>query len=147
MSALSSKSIGTKKTSWNRGAKLSITTNTVSDDEDVESDGSGNDLSDFKIISTTILQHQTTIESETNTPLVPSVSLMLLVIAIIGWTLAVILAGTTVFYKRQLLKKKSKTPVASCAIYHDLSGARELTTYSAIDNQASNEHYDEINLN
>ncbi|VDI28829.1 Hypothetical predicted protein [Mytilus galloprovincialis] len=209
ISGILSKSTVTTQTSWNRGATLSITTNTVSDDEDLELDGSGegqNDLSgrkiisktvesdgsgevqtglsdwkfisttlesngseevhinlsdrknisttvessgseevrthlsDRKTISTTVLQLQTTIDSETCTLLVP------LVFAVIGWTLAVVLAATTVFYKRQLLKKKSNTPVASSAIYSDLSGARELTNYSTIDIQASNEHYEDINL-
>ncbi|XP_076079146.1 uncharacterized protein LOC143049367 isoform X2 [Mytilus galloprovincialis] len=228
ISGILSKSTVTTQTSWNRGAKLSITTNTVSDDEDVELDGSGegqNDLADRKIISktvesdgsgevqtdfsdwkfisttiesngseevhtnlsdrkkisttvessgseevhthlsdrktisttvessgseevhthlsdrktisTTVLKLQTTIDSETCTQLVP------LVFAVIGWTLAVVLAATTVFYKRKLLKKKSN---ASNAIYSDLSGARELTNYSTIDIQATNEHYEDINL-
>ncbi|CAC5413555.1 unnamed protein product [Mytilus coruscus] len=125
------------------GAQKSITINTFRDDDDEDLDGSGEvqtDLSDWKIktIPTTVLQKQT-IETETCTPLVP------LVFAVIGWILAVGLAGTTVFYKRQLHTKKSNTPVASSANYLDMSGARELTNYSAIDIQASNEHNEDIN--
>ncbi|CAC5413556.1 unnamed protein product [Mytilus coruscus] len=87
------------------------------------------------------------ITNETNTPLVP------LVIAIIGWTLAVVLAGTTIivihtilFYFRQLHIKKNNTPVASSANCIELSGSNDLSDYINIDTtQASNEHYESVN--
>ncbi|XP_063405376.1 tyrosine-protein phosphatase Lar-like [Mytilus trossulus] len=68
-------------------------------------------------------------EGETNTPLVSSVSSLPLVFAVIGWTLAVVLAGTTVFYKRQWHSQQSNTPVSSNANIIELSGANDRSDY------------------
>ncbi|CAG2226799.1 unnamed protein product [Mytilus edulis] len=71
--------------------------------------------------------------------------LVALIIAIIGCTVAVIFAGTTLFYKRQLLTQKSKSPLASSVNYVDLSVARDDSDYSAINTQVVNEQYETVN--
>ncbi|CAG2191685.1 unnamed protein product [Mytilus edulis] len=79
---------------------------------------------------------------ETNTPLVSSVPLVL---AVIGWTLAVVLAGTTVFYKRQLHSQQSNTPVTSNANIIELSGAYDRSDYINADaTKDTDGHYESI---
>ncbi|XP_071137871.1 tyrosine-protein phosphatase Lar-like [Mytilus edulis] len=82
---------------------------------------------------------------ETNTPLVSSVSSVPLVLAVIGWTLAVVLAGTTVFYKRQLHSQQSNTPVTSNANIIELSGAYDRSDYINADaTKDTDGHYESI---
>ncbi|VDI62954.1 Hypothetical predicted protein [Mytilus galloprovincialis] len=82
---------------------------------------------------------------ETNTPLVSSVSSVPLVFAVIGWTLAVVLAGTTVFYKRQLHSQQSNTPVTSNANIIELSGAYDRSDYINADaTKDTDGHYESI---
>ncbi|CAG2239011.1 unnamed protein product [Mytilus edulis] len=69
--------------------------------------------------------------------------LVALVFAIMGCTIALIFAGTTLFYKRQLLTQKS--PLAPIVNYVDLSVAREVSDYSAINTQVVNEQYETVN--
>ncbi|XP_071137461.1 uncharacterized protein [Mytilus edulis] len=67
-----------------------------------------------------------------------------LVIAIIGCTVAVIFAGTTVYYKRQLHTQKGESPLESSVNYVDLSVARDVSDYSAINTQVGNEQYETV---
>ncbi|XP_076078307.1 uncharacterized protein LOC143048503 [Mytilus galloprovincialis] len=84
-------------------------------------------------------------EDKTNTPLVSSLSSLPLVFAVIGWTLAVVLAGTTVFYKRQLHSKQSNTPVTSNANIIELSGANDRSDYINTDSTKDTDgHYESI---
>ncbi|XP_052088022.1 uncharacterized protein LOC127725205 [Mytilus californianus] len=70
--------------------------------------------------------------------------LVALVIAIIGCTVAVFFAGTTVFFNRQLHIQKRKIPITSSVNYVDLSGARDVSNYTAINTQAMSEQQYEI---
>ncbi|CAG2231496.1 unnamed protein product [Mytilus edulis] len=83
--------------------------------------------------------------AKTNTPLVSSLSSLPLVFAVIGWTLAVVLAGTTVFYKRQLHSQQSNTPVTSNANIIELSGANDRSDYINTDSTKDTDgHYESI---
>ncbi|XP_063402225.1 uncharacterized protein LOC134686489 [Mytilus trossulus] len=69
-----------------------------------------------------------------------------LVIAIIGCTVAVFFAGTTIFYRRQLHTQNSNIVLAPSVNYVDLSRARDDSNYSAINSQAVNEQqYETVN--
>ncbi|CAC5366891.1 unnamed protein product [Mytilus coruscus] len=107
----------------------SISTNVLSVTELIDD----NQVTNYNTRST-IEREKKEISKDTSTSL-----LVAIIIAIIGCTVAVVFAGTTVFYRRQLHTQQSKIPLAPSVNYVDLSRARDVSDYSTLNTPEVNE--------